>query len=700
MIPTHNQNQNQNHLSPSISLLPPSSMASSVKPYLFPFALLIAAVAFQLLILPASFPASHYDVLGVKRNSSIAQVKEAYEDLSSKWKSVGEVRSTQEFVKIQYAFELLTNPIWKRDYDLYSIDEHIHVLQEAKAVYAEKAFSDIKVPLLSTTGNNDYAFNVITANNFASKLQDHQPWIVQVHSYGSKRCSQFFDDWKAITSFLDGIASNGMIELEELELVTYLAEKKFTGQPFFRKGVPSLIAFRAGCRSPQCLVRYEGDLSVDAVTDWFTTAILGLPQIFYYPKETLGRNFISKSRAHKVKIIFFSEAGERATPHLRQVAKDYWDYVSFAFVLWKKEDFSIWWTSFGVESAPALVILKDPGVKPIVHHGPVDRSSLLTIIEENKNQELFQLSTSTYKELGCDPRGYSRAGYDTKIWYCVIVAGRLSQELNKMRETLRRVQEMISDDAREGSTPAATALREKRMAFAWLDGEVQQDYCIFCLGPDSYDTCGKRRVEGDTPMLFIVRYGRNATEVEQPTKKSNVWQAMRQEDMDPVSQLVAKYNGSEDSSEITKWISEIVEAGDSDKLPFFKTQTPALVAEDADPLPVPRSSSRNGFRQTVSNIMLQVLEDPRVGPALFLAALFSFGSIWLRGSQQRGSGPSGQTAPPSDTDSNPPIAQQREDREQKRNVTRRKGKQGQAVPPSMTDVEPKDAVQMGLSDSD
>lgn len=37
-------------------------------------------------------------------------------------------------------------------------------------------------------------------------------------------------------------------------------------------------------------------------------------------------------------------------------------------------------------------------------------------------------------ELGCDPRGYSRAGYDTVIWYCAIAVGRLSPELNKMRE--------------------------------------------------------------------------------------------------------------------------------------------------------------------------------------------------------------------------------------------------------------------------
>lgn len=37
-------------------------------------------------------------------------------------------------------------------------------------------------------------------------------------------------------------------------------------------------------------------------------------------------------------------------------------------------------------------------------------------------------------ELGCDPRGYSRAGYDTTIWYCAIALGRPSMELNRLRE--------------------------------------------------------------------------------------------------------------------------------------------------------------------------------------------------------------------------------------------------------------------------
>lgn len=47
---------------------------------------------------------------------------------------------------------------------------------------------------------------------------------------------------------------------------------------------------------------------------------------------------------------------------------------------------------------------------------------------------LPQLRSITSKELGCDPRGFSRAGKDTKIWYCVVLVGRYSQELNEMRE--------------------------------------------------------------------------------------------------------------------------------------------------------------------------------------------------------------------------------------------------------------------------
>lgn len=37
-------------------------------------------------------------------------------------------------------------------------------------------------------------------------------------------------------ALLDGVANTGVVELGDLQLAAYLAEKKPTGQPFFRNG--------------------------------------------------------------------------------------------------------------------------------------------------------------------------------------------------------------------------------------------------------------------------------------------------------------------------------------------------------------------------------------------------------------------------------------------------------------------------------
>ncbi|KAI7986359.1 hypothetical protein LOK49_LG14G00632 [Camellia lanceoleosa] len=100
------------------------------------------------------------------------------------------------------------------------------------------------------------------------------------------------------------MANTGMVELGEVHLATYIFEKTFTGQPSFQNGLPSLIAFPSGCNTANCLIRYERELHVDDVTNWFAT--ISLSRILYYSKDSL------------VKVIFFSETGECAAPFVRQ----------------------------------------------------------------------------------------------------------------------------------------------------------------------------------------------------------------------------------------------------------------------------------------------------------------------------------------------------------------------------------------------
>ncbi|CAK7344469.1 unnamed protein product [Dovyalis caffra] len=543
-------------------------MASTIKAYGVPLFLFSLSVFYQLVVLPRCFPPSHYDVLEVKRHSSVEEVREAYEKFSSKWNSGAEIPSTTDFIKdslivavvggrrefcglclddvvkgftaqvvgkawmvkvetrkkmvgifegeelgqdplktslavlviflyavvrtifkceeewkygekikeiviasfekqftevfelflepsfslefqytasdliliinkmesvlIQYAYELLMNPLRKRDYDLFGIDEQAHIIDKINLQYAGETFSGIDLPLLDATTFDlgDHTFNEITSQDFATMFDGPKPWLVLVYSLGSNQCAQFFTLWKEIAALLDGVANVGIVELGELQLAMSLAERKPTGQFFYRNeqkakedahcgmegavlrlliasnlqiigflvvenlnleffpspcyrhynlcvnGLPSLVAFPSGCKTSDCLFRFEGDLSIDAVTDWFATTVLSLPRILYYSKESLASSLFFVASASlpslkvgfcmvwplvKVKVIFFTRTGERATPFVRQTAKSYWAYTSFAFVLWREEDFSVWWNTFEVESAPAIVFVKDPG---------------------------------------------------------------------------------------------------------------------------------------------------------------------------------------------------------------------------------------------------------------------------------------------------------------------------------------------------
>ena len=56
----------------------------------------------------------------------------------------------------------------------------------------------------------------------------------------------------------------------------------------------------------------------------------------------------------------------------------------------------------------------------------------------------------------------------------------------------------------------------------------------------------------DVPRLLIVRYERNETEDEVKIERQtrNMFEALHHSEPDPASQLVAKYNGPDESTEV------------------------------------------------------------------------------------------------------------------------------------------------------
>ncbi|KAA3456947.1 Thioredoxin-like protein [Gossypium australe] len=136
----------------------------------------------------------------------------------------------------------------------------------------------------------------------------------------------------------------------------------------------------------------------------------------------------------------------------------------------------------------------------------------------------------------------------------------------QVQETLSKSSELKAASEDEHSITAAVALKSKRLTLSWLDGETQKGKSRV----KSYETCGPRRVPTDVPRLFIIRYERNATEdtFKVDKKAKSIWE-FHQQEVDPAAQLSVTYNGSAEVSRIIQWMSNIIEDGDSRKLPFY-----------------------------------------------------------------------------------------------------------------------------------
>ncbi|EFJ04968.1 hypothetical protein SELMODRAFT_431923 [Selaginella moellendorffii] len=170
---------------------------------------------------------------------------------------------------------------------------------------------------------------------------------------------------------------------------------------------------------------------------------------------------------------------ERAFPFRREAAKKDSELMSFGCVLWRQEEASILKSWFGLELAPAVVFIKDPGVQPITVNCVTPSWKLWKNIK-------FMLQSITASKLGCDPADFSAAGKDVET--CQNFA-------------------------------AATAYKDKHLSLSWLDGEMQKKFCYYCLPSEPvHETCRPRQYqEPDLASMLIAPYS-DANEISENTK--------------------------------------------------------------------------------------------------------------------------------------------------------------------------------------
>lgn len=595
------------------------------------------------------FPKPLYQALGVSEDASAAELKTAYDQLCAGWSSDGnQLESSSKrptLLEIHHAYRILSNELSRRSYDIFHLNELPVVAEDANNHHP----IDIHVQLQAASSTI-----LLTSQNFNTiVLESNETWVIQVMSNASYECQLFASKWERVAGRLEGVAKLGRVAVEDHPLSTLLAEKSlFTKQLFFKSGLPEVMLFTSKCRRHDCLVRYRGVKTVDALVEW-TSSILQLPRIPYYNSQYLMKDIIQGTGPHKVKVIVFSSTGERAAPFIRQCAKESWEHVVFAMVLWQQSNATFWESRVGIKSAPAVVFVKDPGLQPAIHHGVLNSSTFRNLMTEHKLFELPQLRSISIGALGCDARGEAMAGRDMETWYCVIVAGRTGLPLNQARGVMRGVLQNLTNSE---ITPhaddipqhllAAEAMRTKRLSLSWLDGEIQKDFCYFYLhSPTMFEACGPKKygeVE-DVPKLFLVRYQRRflspEEEVEQEKQKAllrarNIWMSLQVDSKDVASQLVSKYHGEIEVSHVVVWISQMVYEGDNHRLPSFSGKMPALVPEEKSPFWVrAQDAMADGQPKVVQNgqwllqrFFSSVKENINL---LFMLALIVFGASHL-----------------------------------------------------------------------
>lgn len=542
-----------------------------------------------------SFRGDLYQVLGLQRTAEIDDIDAAYNrlylPLLKSMKTEPKYSTKGKLMDIQHAYDTLADAKRRRNYDIFHLDELQAGVQLAKkkmVLEGNLRWSPLELQVESATNVQSKTISLTSQNFDELVLKSDDAWVIQLYSIDSL---DLVRGWDAVAEQLEGVAKVGRVEIGELPLSILLAEKSlFSKQPRFKSGLPEVVALTPECRDFSCVHRYRGSKSVEAVVDWVTTSILKLPRISYYNTETLMKDVIQGAGPHKVKVLVFSNTGERALPYIRQAAHKNSEYTKFAMILWQEQSAAMWESKVGVTSAPALVFVKDPGLKPVIHHGALNSSHMEKLMDEHKTFELPQLRSISACALGCDARGNSMAGNDTTVWYCVIVAGRISRELTEMRAVLRGVLQTLKATDKPELMPAAEALRSQRLSLSWLDGEKQKDFCYFYLySPTMFEACGPQRGVDDVPQIFLVRYQRKVLsseereklEQERALRAKNAWVALLSDDDDNVaSQLVSKYNGTAEIGALVEWVSQMVYEGDKHELPSFRGKMPELIPEE------------------------------------------------------------------------------------------------------------------------
>lgn len=577
--------------------------------------------------------ADPYKLLDVSRGAGETEIKRSYRKLSLKYhpdkqtgKSADEVEKAQnKFMKIQKAYETLSDPEKKRNYDATGFADPRDAYKEQPT--GGRSHQQRKGPGPGGRGGWDsqgsfpggrfggFGFHQpdpitsdtldLTPGNFAKYvLNGNRPWLVQVYHDASELCQRAAPMWEQTNRAMDGIAKLGRINIALYPtLAAQVAPRNlFSSMPVLLSDLPAVVGYPRECKSYFCSRRYRGLMKESALSAFVMDRLLRFKDVPVHTRDTLPA-FI-ESDGEKVKFVVFSPRSSPPSPLLRRAATEYQQDVIFARVHYKQSDASHWIKKFGVHTPQAVMVLKEDG-KKVVEHEVSGKDRLKALLIEHKLQILPQLRVSTLKSTGCKPGGL--------VQVCAVVVGVAGNAFDRAKGALRKsklaLNNPLSSVPTKHLSTLASALESKEISFAWVDAKDQKAYCqaLFAADEGAHSSCGQASME---PKLVAMRFRDGPDKLERGVYSGS---SMKEDDI--ISWLTGVFTERKDSSSS---LLTAVERGDAN-FPELKVEVHGLM-EKFQRIKVEVSSTVYDFGEAL--VYMSIESGPLVPAFILLLILF------------------------------------------------------------------------------
>ena len=524
------------------------------------------------LVTCAARDADPYRLLDVGRGAAESEIKKSYRKLSLKYhpdkqqgKTAEEVeKAANRFMTIQKAYETLSDPEKKRNYDMTGFADPRDAYKaspggrgggaQRRSPGSRGGWDSDSGGFPGAGGRGFGGFGFPQADPITSETQELTPknfeklvfssnkaWLVQVYHDASEKCQRAAPIWDQTARTLDGSAKLGRVNMATYpELAAKVApQHRFSSSVVLPNDLPVVIGFDKECSSFSCRKRYRGFMRETALSKYVLDRMLKYKEIPEFTRDTLP-GFL-ENEPNKVKFLVFLSRSTSTQPLLRRAASEYERDVAFAVVHHKRNDASYWMKKFGVRAHSAVMVIKEDG-KKIVEHDVTGKDKLRELLVEHKLPILPQLHAASLKSTGCQPGGL--------VQVCVVVLGVQGWALEDAKKVLRDAKLSLDSSTESPNNPLVAALGEnKELAFAWVDAARQGAFCKALLydNRDDAASCGKSTME---PRIAVMRF-RNG----------------------PDSMEYGGYEGAMSLKEILSWVSGIF-AGKGQRLIMVDRDAP------------------------------------------------------------------------------------------------------------------------------